>query len=75
MERGRKLGKLFEKWLTAVQEPTLIPLEGFRYPSWGFIVPPEGFRYFSRRFIFPLEGFRYISYGFIIPLEGISHLF
>ena len=24
-----------------------IPLEGFRYPSWGFIIPLEGFSYSS----------------------------
>ena len=51
-----------------------IPLEGFRYPFYGFIIPLEGFRYLSRGCINPLEGFRYPSYGFIIPLEGFRNL-
>ena len=51
-----------------------IPLEGFRYISWGFIIPLEGFRNLSRGFIHPLEGFRYPSYGFIIQLEGFRYL-
>jgi len=51
-----------------------IPLEGFRYPSWGVIIPLEGFRYSSYGFIIPLEGFRYPSCGFIIVLEGFTYL-
>ena len=50
-----------------------IPLEGFRYPSYGFMIPLEGFRYPFWGFIIILEGFRYPSWGFIIPLEGFRY--
>ena len=69
----RGLKKCFLQFKT-LRRVIHIPLEGFRYISWGFIIPLEGFRNLSRGFIHPLEGFRYPSYGFIIQLEGFRYL-
>ena len=50
--------KMFFKTLRRVN---YIPLEGFRYLSWGYKIPLEGFRYLSRGFIIPPAGFSYPS--------------
>ena len=69
----RGLKKCFLQFKT-LRRVIYIPLEGFRYLSWGFIYPLEGLRYPSCGFIIPLEGFRYLSRGFINLLEGFRNL-
>jgi len=43
----RGLKKYFLQFKT-LRRVIYIPLEEFRYPSYGFIIPLEGFRYLSR---------------------------
>jgi len=49
-----------------------IPLEGFRYPSYGFIIPLEGFRCISRGFSF--QGFCNSTGGIWISFLGVYNL-